>query len=110
VARVSKLVAVWKAERPRLFAGHTIPIGAAPDGTTWTGLASVAADRRSGYLLLFRELHPEADWTTPLTLFAAGAYRVTPLAGEGSAELTSGRLSVHIPRALQYLWVRIEHQ
>lgn len=107
VASVSKLVAVWKRERSEWFSGNLIPIGAPPDGRSWTGFASVAADKRSGYVLVFRELNDQPDWSVALPLFGKGPHRVTKLAGTGTAKLTGGRLAVTIPESQRYLWLKI---
>ena len=109
VAELKPLVAAWKRERAQMFGGTLLPIGAAPDGVAWTGFASVAADRRSGYILLFRENNSREEWQTELPLFADGKYRLTPLAGEGSAELQQQKLTAKIPAPLRYLWLRVEH-
>ncbi len=108
VSELKPLVAAWKRERAAMLGGTLLPIGAAPDGVAWTGFASVAADRRGGYLLLFRENNPRGEWQTEVPLFAAGSYRLTPLAGEGRAELHSSQLTAHIPAPLRYLWLRVE--
>ncbi len=107
VASVSKLVHIWKRERHALFAGHIRPIGSAPDGVTWTGFASVAQDRRSGYVLLLRELNQNPDWQMDLLPFARATYAVDVLAGSGTAGVNAGKLSVRIPEPLQYLWIRL---
>lgn len=105
---VSGLVKVWKQERSRLFAGSLYPIGDAPDGTSWTGFASVGGDRRRGYLLLFRELNEQTTWSASLPLFGAGPHRVTKLAGNGSAEMKDQQLTVTIPAAQDYLWLKVD--
>jgi len=108
VTSVSKLATVWKREREWLFSGTIIPVGAAPDGTSWTGFSSVAKDRKSGYALIFRELNDRSENTIDLPLFGKGKHKLTVLAGEGSAEMTDGKLTATIPQALRYLWVRID--
>jgi alpha-galactosidase len=104
---VSALVRTWKRERGRLFAGHILPIGDAPDGVSWTGFASIGEDRRSGYLLLFRELNASREWQVDLSMFAPVSYGVEVLAGRGSAVVAPGKLSVNIPEPLDYLWVKL---
>ncbi len=108
ISSVSRLATVWKREREQLFSGTIIPVGSAPDGTSWTGFTSVANDRKSGYALIFRELNELSDSTIDLPLFGKGNYKVTVLAGEGSANMTDGKLAVSIPSPLRYLWVRID--
>jgi alpha-galactosidase len=107
VAAVGRLAAVWKRERPRLFAGTIVPIGSVPDGVGWTGFASVAAGGQSGYLLLFRELNKSPEWSIDLPLFA-GEHRVTVLAGNGTVDATGRRFVARIDEPLGYVWVRLD--
>ena len=58
VADLAPVIGQWKKEREAIEDGTILPIGEAPDGLTWTGFASVAEDRRGGYLLVFRESEP----------------------------------------------------
>ena len=106
-ASVSSLVRTWKAERAQLFAGHILPIGDVPDGVTWTGFASVAENRREGYLLLFREANARSNGQFDLSMFAPGIDKAEVLAGRGTAVVGDGKLSVTIPEALDYLWVKL---
>lgn len=101
------LIKKWKEERTRMFTNTIVPIGAAPDGIAWTGFVSVSKDRRSGYVLAFRELNQTSEWSVELPLFS-GARRVTVLAGNGAAELSGNKLTVRILEKLQYLWLRVE--
>lgn len=57
---------------------------------------------------MFREASQSAEWRSELPLFAKGEYVVTPLGGSGSAALAGGSLSVKIPEARQFLWVKLE--
>jgi alpha-galactosidase len=107
VASVSKLVAIWKQERRQWYSGKMIPIGDAPDGRSWTGFASVGAGAREGYVLVFREWNQQPQGSIPLPMFAPGPHRLTTLAGSGSAELKDGKLSVTIPEARRYLWLKV---
>ena len=106
VTSVAKLVRLWKRERGALFGGHILPIGNPPDGVQWTGFVSIADDRRSGYVLLFRELNPSPGWQVELPMFAP-ASAVDLLAGDGTAEIADGKLSARIPAQLDYLWLRV---
>ena len=108
IESVSQLVKIWKRERSRWFAGNMIPIGEAPDGTHWTGFASVGVGQRSGYLLVFRELNDEPSWSAAMPMFGKGPHRLTTLAGHGSAEFTGGQFTVRIPQPLDYLWLKVE--
>lgn len=108
VASVSKLVAVWKRERANLFSGKILPIGAPPDGTSWTGFASVGRNSGPDYVLLFRELNPDAEWSLGLGMLPSAKRKVTVLAGKGEAMLVGNRLTARIPEKLQCLWLKLE--
>lgn len=108
IESVSKLVKIWKRERSQWFAGNMIPIGDAPDGTRWTGFASMGAGQRSGYVLVFRELNDEPRWSAAMPMFGKGLHRLTTLAGHGSAELTGGQFTAKVSQPLDYLWLKVE--
>ncbi len=90
-----------------MYSGTIVPIGEDPDGVVWTGFASVAKEGSQAYLLAFRELSEQSDWTLQVPL-AHGSFRsVTTLAGGGTAHLDGDRVAVHIPEKLGYVWVRL---
>ena len=105
---VAPLTQVWRAHRERLLGGRIFPIGETPDGTSWTGFATVDEDERGGYLLIFRELNARASWRTELPMFGDGRCRVEPLAGEGAVRLYDRALEVKIGRAQAFLFARVE--
>lgn len=107
VADVSKLVAVWKTHRAALAGGRIHPIGQAPDGTSWTGFASVGADRRSGYVLVFRELNERADCRMDVPMFGPGKFEVEALAGEGAVFLEDGVLAARIDTPQRFLFAKV---
>jgi hypothetical protein len=43
-----------------------------------------------------------------MPLFGAGSFRLTKLAGNGSAELNNQKLTVTIPKAQDFLWLKVE--
>lgn len=102
------LVAAWKRERARMMGNLILPIGSAPDGASWTGFASVAADRRSGYVLLFRERNGETAWTADAPGFQRSKYATRILGGQGSLVLAGGRFQARIPEELGFIWARLE--
>ena len=106
---IASLVKVWKRERDRWYGGTMHPVGARPDGVAWTGFVSEAADGAGGYALLFRELNDSADFALDLSgVFGSGFEAdAEVIAGRGAAKFSGGRLSVSIPKKLDYLWVRL---
>ncbi|RRJ96153.1 hypothetical protein Ga0100231_019670 [Opitutaceae bacterium TAV4] len=92
------LIAVWKEHREAFHHGQVLPVGAAPNGFSWTGFVSwcdgSALSQGDGgdwlYALVFRELAPagEARIALPATLPAWETVAAPEtLAGQGSAEL-----------------------
>ena len=108
IKSVADLVEIWKKERNKLHSENIIPIGSIPDGVSWTGFASVQQDRRSGYLLLFRELNESPQWVADLSMFTNKLNLATVLAGDGTIKMDHGKLTVTIPKPLHYLWIRVE--
>lgn len=102
-AAIGALATVWRAHRDRLHGGAILPIGAPPDGASWTGFRS--DDDGTVYVLAFRELAPSADWALPLP---PGAWRGELLAGDGAIAIAGGALELRIPAPLGFLFVRAE--
>jgi len=101
------LIARWKAERMRLHAGTTVPIGATPDGRAWTGFATLT-EEGDGYAVVFRERNPEPTGALDMRLpFGTGSRSVEVLGGRGNAELTDGVLRVVVPKELDFIWLKI---
>jgi alpha-galactosidase len=107
---VTPLIATWKKERASLYEGTMIPIGADPDGVSWTGFASIGRQRTTGYMLIFRELNDQSDWSSSIPLMSGTRNKITVLAGHGTAEIAGGKVNVHIPEKLQYLWIRLDER
>ena len=103
VARLAPFVATWKKHRDRLHAGVVHPVGAKPDGVSWTGFAVKGTDGCD--VLLFRELNPQADHSIDLAPFG-GATSCDVLSPRGAARVADGVLSVTVPDALDFVWVR----
>lgn len=106
-AGMSKLVKTWKAQRNELFSDTILPVGEAPDGTNWSGFAAFNAAHNAGYLLYFRGVNSPAAWKEKLDVFGKGRGRVQILSGTGTATLDGGEVSLQIPQAPGYLWVKV---
>ncbi len=105
---IAPLIKVWKAHRAAIFSGCILPIGATPDGTSWTGFVSVTPDRQEGYLLLFREWNDDSTWLSPLPVFSAESHPIRLLSGQGAATLEQGILRAEIPEKLAFIFARVE--
>jgi alpha-galactosidase len=105
-AEAAKLVQTWREHRGRLAACTVHPVGAAPDGASWTGFAADAGDG-GGYLLAFRELSGQAEETFALPGRLTDAAGAEVLGGEGEMSLVGASARVHIPEPLGYLFARL---
>lgn len=54
IQTLQPLIALYNRLRPDLAGGHVLPVGAEPNGVSWTGLQCMT-DTHNGYLLAFRE-------------------------------------------------------
>jgi hypothetical protein len=114
VSEMSSLISKWKKERANLHTGDICPVGAKPDGFSWTGFIIRSANGSGGYALLFRECAEGASFTLDLSPYLA-ASEVELLAGTGNARITVGTdpsskgqtLFVTIPDKLGYLWLKL---
>ncbi len=107
-AEIASLVNVWKRERDKWYGGVMHPVGGRPDGVVWTGFVSESLDGLGGYVLLFRELNPSAEFTLDLSGIFGKDFSadVKVIAGRGEASLQNSCLKVSIPEKLDYIWVR----
>jgi len=104
---VAPLVQVWRQHREAIHGGDIIPIGNAPDGHQWSGICSVAHDRRSAYAVVFRELNDQPEHSFEIPLLTKPG-KVEVLHGEGEAVLKDGKLQVRLKNPRSYLFVKIE--
>jgi len=107
VKQLQPLVATWKKERARMHGGSIIPVGCTPDGVSWSGFASVAADSSGGYVLLFRELNQSPSFELSLEALFGENLKATVIGGRGQANLRDKELKVEIPEKLDYIWVKL---
>ena len=111
VAAMKPLVARWKQERANIHGGVTHAVGVCPDGFSWTGFVTEAADGKGGYVLLFRELNASASYSLDLVpIFGPDAAfkSAQVIGGRGTASFDGSRLSVTIPEKLDFVWVKFE--
>jgi alpha-galactosidase len=99
------LIAIWKQHREEIFAGTILPVGAAPDGMSWSGFVSMGEGGRSGYLVLFRQLAGETC-RIHLPGLAQGILHCQRLAGSGQAEIINGEVQASRVDPLGYILIK----
>ncbi|MDF2925357.1 MAG: hypothetical protein K0R57_4271 [Paenibacillaceae bacterium] len=79
-ASLAALIKTVKPHHSAILSGHILPVGDEPSGTGWPGLQSMVSPGQ-GYLLLFRELAPQAS--VDLKLWGLGEHplELTGVAG-----------------------------
>lgn len=102
------LITTWKRERQRWHGGSIIPVGARPDGVSWTGFVSRAADGHGGYALLFRELAAADAFSLDLSGLMDAPSTAAVIAGRGTVSVKGFRLEAEIPAKLDFLWVKLD--
>ncbi len=105
-AKMADLIAIWRQHREAIFAGTILPIGAAPDGVSWTGFAAIAPDIASAYVLAFRELSAEAVCELRVPGLTGGK-RCDILAGTGEASAADGIIRVAVTDPLGHVLARV---
>jgi alpha-galactosidase len=105
---VASLVHVWKDHRAAIFNGRIYPIGSAPDGTAWTGFASINERDSYIYLLLFRETSNTKSHRFQLPVPLASIAQCMTLAGDGTLQVLDGELLAEISTPRRYLFARVE--
>jgi alpha-galactosidase len=108
IAALAPFVRRWKEERDRWYGGVIHPVANRPDGVSWTGFVSEAADG-GGYALMFRELSDEDAFTLDLRpIFGRQAPSVEGVVGgRGEANGAGGLLTVRIPEKLDFVWAKL---
>ncbi len=54
---LAKIISIYKTHRKEIFDGYVFPIGDEPDNGAWTGFQVYDPDKKSGFLMIFRELN-----------------------------------------------------
>jgi len=52
-----KIIAIYKENRKEIFESYVFPIGSEPNNASWTGFQIYHPEKKSGYLMVFRELY-----------------------------------------------------
>ena len=107
---LKKQTEAYKTFQHDMHTGTILPIGDEPSGRSWTGLQSLKEDK--GYLIVYRENHPEETVEIGTWLPKGVKIKCTPLMGHGKAMTTvtgtKGRLKVSLPSINDYVVYQYE--
>jgi len=108
VEAVGALAAVWREHRDAFFDGTILPIGDAPDGTSWTGFLSVSPDRKTGYALVLRETNERAEAAIALPeSLSTQMAKVLCATRDARIGCHGGSLTVKLPASRSYLFAQV---
>jgi len=54
---LKKIIGIYKENRKEIWESYVFPIGDEPNNASWTGFQFYHPEKKSGYLMVFRELH-----------------------------------------------------
>ena len=104
VAAWKPLVAVWKRERDLMADCNVLPVGACPDGLSWTGFVfTPRTDGNPGYGLFFHELSSEDCFAFEFRRYLPKATKATVLSPRGKADLCGVETPVR-----DFVWIRFD--
>lgn len=102
---IKPAVDAYRRVQHDFHSGVILPVGDEPDGASWTGFQSVKSPTE-GYLLVYREAHPDADGHLRTWLPEGAVVSLEPVLGHGSAaRITAGRdgcLELRLERPVSY--------
>ena len=104
VAVWKPLIAAWKRERDAMAACNVLPVGARPDGFSWTGF--VFTPRKGGHVgygLFFRELAKDAHFAIDFRRHFPMAKSTAVLSPRGGADFNGVEASER-----DFVWVRFD--
>ncbi|WP_286833969.1 alpha-galactosidase [Petrimonas sulfuriphila] len=95
-----QLIKKYRTIQHDFHQGVILPIGDEPSGKSWTGFQSIRDDQ--GYLLIFREMSPNASAKIKTWLPAGRVVNLTPIAGDGDRikqqVSDTGSVTLHLPK------------
>ena len=104
VAAWKPLVAAWKRERDAMAACNVLPVGARPDGVSWTGfMFTPRTEGKPGYGLFFRGLSADEHFDFDFRRYLPKASKATVLSPRGKAELGGVETPIR-----DFVWARFE--
>lgn len=97
---IQNLIRTYRQHQTKIHSGQIFPIGDEPDGRQWTGFQSTINDKE-GYILVFREDHPEAKKAVQTWLPAGKRLSLKAVAGSGkpleTQVLAGGKVVFELP-------------
>ncbi len=110
-----KIIGVYKENRKEIFESYVFPIGDEPNNASWTGFQIHHPNKKTGYLMVFRELHNE-EKTKEISLKFLKNQSVKLIDLERKQKLPEilstidGKIKLNINNKAGYLFLKYEIQ
>lgn len=102
----------YKQHRNSMFNQYVFPIGDDPDNNSWTGFQWIDSNKRSGYLMIFRELNNQDDeMPIALRFIKSKRLEITNLMDGSSNEVqvdAHGKYTLTINRPADYRFLKYQ--
>ena len=112
--QIRPVLAVYKKYRKEMFEGYVFAIGDKPDNQSWSGFQCHIAEKKAGYLTIFRELHNQLPVTNMQLKFVAGkTIKLTNLQNKKASTVEvgeDGNVTFRIGKSPDFRFYRYEVQ
>lgn len=105
------IIGLYKKNRKEIFERFVFPIGEEPNNASWTGFQICNPDNKTGFLMVFRELHNgEKQHTLNLRFLNNEQVKLTNLETQSKEIITliSGNLNLEIENPAAYKFLKYE--
>lgn len=106
-----KIISIYKENRKEIFESYVFPIGDEPNNTSWTGFQVYHPEKKTGYLMVFRELHNnEISAELELKFIQNKKVQITNLENNQSEtiECNNGKVKISIVNPAGYRFLKYE--
>lgn len=108
---LKKIISIYKENRKEIFESYVFPIGAEPNNASWTGFQMYHPERKTGYLMVFRELYnKEKSAHLKLRFLQDRNIKITDLETkhEEVQNLKNGELKFYVENPAGYRFLKYE--
>ena len=108
---LKKIINTYKLHRAEIFSSYVFPIGNEPDNKSWAGFQICHPEKKSGFFMIFRELHNPDENAVISTDFLAGKKIKIINLETNDTEIKrcrDGLLNFRIAKAPGYLFLKYE--
>jgi len=106
-----KIIGLYKKHRKEIFESFVFPVGDEPNNASWTGFQMYHPEKKTGYLMIFRELHNQKNQTTMKLRFVKNKkIKILNLENNKSeiADCKDGMVTFSIANPAGYLFLKYE--